>query len=178
MIIREAQIGDAKGITFVHIESWKTSYKGVVPDSLIDGLDKTFARREKFWSEVLESKMNEHILFVAEDDEKIVGFANGGKIKENIEGYDSELYAIYLLQSSQGKGIGRKLTELCAKKLHEQGYQSMLLWVLEANKDSRSFYEHIGAKLVAESTHEIAGKSLKKLAYGWSDIRSLIKDDG
>jgi ribosomal protein S18 acetylase RimI-like enzyme len=176
--IREAQIGDAVAITFVHIESWKTTYKGIVADSVIEGLDKTRVCREKFWSDVLAAKMKEHILFIAEDDEKIVGFVNGGEIKENIEGYDSELYAIYLLQSSQGKGIGRKLTELCAKKLHEQGYQSMLLWVLEANKDSRSFYEHIGAKLVAESTHEIAGKSLKKLAYGWSDIRSLIRNEG
>jgi ribosomal protein S18 acetylase RimI-like enzyme len=176
--IREAQIGDAAAIALVHIESWKTTYKGIVADSVIEGLDKTRIRREKFWSDVLAAKMKEHILFVAEDDEKIIGFVNGGEIKENIEGYDYELYAIYLLQSAQRKGIGRKLVEIFAEEVYKKGYQNMLLWVLEANHNSRKFYDRLGGVIVKEGAYQLSDLSMKTLAYGWSDIRSLIQNEG
>ncbi len=32
-MIRQGRIGDEAGIANVHVESWKSTYKGLVPDS-------------------------------------------------------------------------------------------------------------------------------------------------
>ena len=32
-MIRQGRIGDEAGIAHVHVESWKSTYKGLVPDS-------------------------------------------------------------------------------------------------------------------------------------------------
>lgn len=177
-VIRPAVLEDAHAIAHVHVESWKTTYAGIVPASVIEGLDKTFERRKNFWAKQIEDNEPDNVLFVAEDAGEIVGFVSAGESRaEVVEAYDGELYAIYLLQSAQGKGIGRKLIEACAKQLREIGFHSMFLWVLETNTESRGFYEHLGGKRVAEGTFEIAGATLKKLAYGWPDIRSLIRDE-
>src|SRR3989442_5790865 len=36
--IRPAVVEDAPAIAQVHVESWKTTYKGIFPESLLDGL--------------------------------------------------------------------------------------------------------------------------------------------
>lgn len=38
MLIRPAHEGDAQGIAHVHTESWKTTYRGIVPDDFLDHL--------------------------------------------------------------------------------------------------------------------------------------------
>ncbi|WP_342748051.1 hypothetical protein [Melghirimyces profundicolus] len=49
-------------------------------------------------------------------------------------------------------------------------FRSMLVWVLAENH-SRHFYEALGATYIRDGTVTIAGKELKEVAYGWSDIR-------
>ena len=41
--IRLARVEDAPGITRVHINSWRTTYKGIVPDKVLANL--SFERR-------------------------------------------------------------------------------------------------------------------------------------
>lgn len=173
MIIRNAQVEDAHDLAYVHVSSWQTTYRGIMPDEIFDKL--TVENRAKFWARVIEEDRENEALLLAEDATKILGFVSGGKAREDaVEGYDGELYAIYLLQSVQGKGIGRKLIEAFAEQMHQKGYQSMILWVLADNPESRGFYEHMGGKVVAEGTYEIAGATLKTVAYGWPDILSLV----
>ena len=112
---------------------------------------------------------------MAEDEGEIVGFVSGGEQQEAVEGYDGELYAIYLLQSAQGKGVGRKLMECLANELHAMGYTSMVLWMLAGN-DTGGFYECMGGRVVAEGIYPFRKQELKKLAYGWPDIRALLAE--
>ena len=37
--IRAAAEGDGLAIARVHVSSWQTSFRGVVPDDILDGLD-------------------------------------------------------------------------------------------------------------------------------------------
>ena len=46
MIIRLADVKDAKGIARVQVESWHTTYPGIVPKSYLDSLD--VKKREKY----------------------------------------------------------------------------------------------------------------------------------
>ena len=78
-------------------------------------------------------------VFVAEnEDGQIVGFAGFGQERTGEYGFDGELYAIYLLKKVQGAGIGRRLAEAVADELIRKNYQSMLLWVMNANPSKAS----------------------------------------
>lgn len=38
MQFRQATSQDAKRIAKVHVDSWRTTYQGIIPDSYLDGL--------------------------------------------------------------------------------------------------------------------------------------------
>lgn len=101
-----------------------------------------------------------------------MGFASCGPARDEKE-FGGELYAIYVDQRSQGKGIGRSLVRLVVQDLRTRGFDSMLVWVLAENP-FRKFYEALGGKHVRTRDIEIGGKTLKELGYGWKRLDSAI----
>jgi len=175
IIIRQAHPEDAAGIARVHIASWQTSYRGIFSDEFLDSRSATLDRRTLFWERYIREAGADKAFFVAEIDAEIVGFASGGKPQEVVAGFDCELYAIYLLEDAQGKGIGKQLTQEFTRAMHERGYSSLIVWVLAAN-NARGFYEHLGGELITDGTYENDGQQLEKLAFGWHEITSLLGD--
>lgn len=167
--IRPATQEDASAIAQVHVESWRTTYAGIVPDAYLAGLDVML--RSKLWSERLQSGT---LIFVAEWDGRVVGFADGGPNREVVGDCDAELYAIYLLKDAQKRGIGVGLLRAMATALLERNFKSMAVWVLEQNR-SRNFYEKTGARMAASKVIEIGGAKLMEVAYAWPDLRSLAQ---
>ena len=47
MIIRDAELRDARGIAEVHVRSWQTAYAGIVPDE--DLAQLSVDERGQFW---------------------------------------------------------------------------------------------------------------------------------
>lgn len=167
--IRSASVDDAGAIAHVHVESWRTTYVGIVPDAYLAGLDETL--RVKLWREWLGG---ETAVLVAEQAGRVVGFAHAGKNRVSVETCDAELYSIYLLREAQGKGIGSALLKNVAEALQEQGFRSMAVWVLERNP-SRHFYEKSGARMATSQVIEIGGARLMEIAYWWADLQSLAR---
>jgi len=93
MNIREADATDAEHIARVHLESWRTTYPGIIPQVYIDSLrmEDGIAR----WQERLDG--HGPLTLVAEDAAGIFGFASGGATVHPVDGFDAELGAIYLL---------------------------------------------------------------------------------
>jgi GNAT superfamily N-acetyltransferase len=172
MQIRQAGPKDAHAIARVHLESWKTTYPGIIPQSYIDGLKVENGIRN--WQERL-TQDDGPAVFVAEDEAGVFGFAAGGKMMHPVDGFDGELGAIYLLASHQKKGAGAALVRRVARGLAERRFRSMVVWVLKANP-ARGFYERIGGVLVAEQGIEIGGVTLPEVAYGWRDVHTLAPD--
>lgn len=171
MLIRRAQVADVEGITNVHIDSWRTTYRGLVPDAMLDNL--SFEGRRQQWHNALTEHADSNHLYVAVDDGQIIGFVCGGA-ERGIEGeYDSELSAIYLLQSHQGKGIGRQLTTQLVEKLISKDYASMLVWVLKENP-ARKFYEALGGQYVSEIKDVRGDVTLIEVSYGWHDLKAFL----
>ena len=127
-LIRVAEVQDAAAIAHVHVQSWLTTYKGIVPDEYLATLNE--AERVPLWQDWLTRDIS---VLVAENEGKVVGFAGGGAIREPFRPYDSELYTLYLLEEAQGRGLGRALLAAIAKALVQKHYRSMLVWVLEQN---------------------------------------------
>ncbi len=166
-LIRLATEQDAVGIAHVHVQSWRTTYAGLVPEEYLANLDE--AQRAVLWSEWLATDVK---VYVAEAQGKIVGFASGGPMREALQTYDGEVYALYLLKEAQGQGIGTALLYELAGALLDEGFISMAVWVLEKNP-AMAFYVKSGALPVASKEIEIGGAWLVEIALGWPDLAAL-----
>ena len=156
----------------VHVDTWRTSYAGIVPDEHLAGL--SYRDREAVWVQILTRHQPPQCNFVAEKvGGEIVGFADGGPEREGDPVYRGELYAIYLLREHQHRGIGRLLASAVARGLLAAGFDSMLLWVLEENRPARRFYESLGGVQVGRKAIAIGGADLVEVSYGWKDITGL-----
>ena len=169
-LIRNAALVDADAIARVHIASWQITYRGLMPDNVLNNL--SFDRRREWWQNILHDQSEQVV--TTEEDGRVVGFAYYGKERENDPIYRGELYAIYLLADYQKKGIGRLLFKASAKGLLKLGMNNMLLWVLSANP-TRLFYERLGGKHLRDKSVEIGGVTLQESAYGWDDIHALAE---
>jgi GNAT superfamily N-acetyltransferase len=175
-MIRPATIKDADGIAYVHVRSWQETYRGLIPDSVLDTL--SLERRATQWRRSLDDPADVyHYALVMEVDQKIVGFANYGKEREGDSGYQGELFALYLLKEFHGRGLGRALVQEAADGLLKSGFSSMLVWVLAENP-ARRFYQRLGGVYVREKYIEIGSSVLLEYAYGWGNIRPLAKGEG
>jgi ribosomal protein S18 acetylase RimI-like enzyme len=171
--VREAKKEDSAAIARVHVDSWRTTYKGIVSDDYLAAM--SYQQREEKWREFFQDTDHFQFAYVAEaDNNQIVGFASGGVNRNEVTDYQGELYAIYILREYQGKGIGRQLTEAIVRRLLQEGKLSMSVWVLERNPACR-FYESLGGKRIFEKEIIIGDTTLTELAYGWKDMNILFK---
>ncbi|WP_368298031.1 N-acetyltransferase family protein [Cytobacillus firmus] len=168
MKIRAAELSDAGGIAKVHVDSWRTTYKNIIPEEFLENL--SYQSREELWINIIPKG----IVFVAKNDEgQIVGFSSGGKERSgDYKEYQGELSSIYILKEFQGQGIGKALVKSVTKELGKSGMDTMLVFVL-ADNNSTLFYEAMGGKVIDKIEVEIAGKKLYELVYGWDTIDTL-----
>ena len=177
LAIRRATVADADGIARVQVETWRSSYRGIVPQSYLDALDvREMAAKWKSW--VSESDAH---TFVADDAGEICGYVHGGVLRDGVHvaawGYDAEIHKVYVLTDAQGKGIGRRLMGVLAESLVRDGLTRPVVWALAENPWCR-FYERLGGKKVAEKMIEIGGAPLLDYAFGWETMSSLLASPG
>jgi ribosomal protein S18 acetylase RimI-like enzyme len=173
MEVRKASIDDAPSIARVHIDSWRTTYQGIVSDEHLSKL--SYQQLGEKWTKILGEIQAPEIVLVADHPQGgIIGFARAGSFENEEYPYDAELQAIYFLQHYQRKGFGKTLFFQVAEELHASDFQSLILWVLAENS-SRYFYEDLGGILVAESQRDIGGQSLATVAYAWDSLIDLIR---
>ena len=170
--VRAANPSDACPIARVHVDTWRTTYTGIVPAEYLAGL--SYRDRESRWEEILRTDQPAKSNFVAETEEgDIVGFAGGGPERGGSRAYLGELYAIYLLEGYQRNGVGRRLVSAVAQRLLVDGLRSMLVWVLQDNHPACRFYESLGGQEVGRKTITIGGTDIVEVSYGWRDVAGL-----
>lgn len=151
----------------MHVDSWKTTYRGILPDDFLEGLG--YRGREAIWANLDP----ERVLVAESADDAIVGFSAFGRERSEDRVYQGEVYSIYLLEEWQGRGIGVQLMRLSARALHAQGHRGLLVWVLAANRNARRFYEKLGGKVLRSQPLTIEGSDHEEVAYGWRDTAEL-----
>ncbi|MGA3283368.1 MAG: GNAT family N-acetyltransferase [Verrucomicrobiota bacterium] len=145
MIVRTAKATDAPKIAHIHVETWRTAYRGQIPDTVLDALD--VERRTAFWRERLTQARGS--VFVAEDDNIVVGFCDliPSRDKNADARAVAEIAAIYILPQHWRKGAGRALCDSALAAARGQNYKVVTLWVLASNGGARCFYEAMGFSL-------------------------------
>jgi GNAT superfamily N-acetyltransferase len=174
--IRRATVEDAAAVARVHVDSWRTTYRGIVPDTFLDGM--SYADSEARLRRRLEQSSEKYAMFVAQDESgRIVGFADGGPIRKEDPDFDGELYAIYLLEAHQRRGLGRRLIRQVVGHLVQNGMHGMLIWAL-ADNPACPFYAVMGGRPVRAGELEIGGVRFKEVGYGWSDLAGWLRAQG
>lgn len=163
-MIRRAVEADGDAIGRVHVRSWQSTYRGIVPDDVLDELDPV--ERGRMWRYRL-SQLDEtraRVLVAARDGGAVVGFAAVGVSNQDSVG---EVFAIYLDPVVIGAGAGRPLFAAAVGALRDLGVERAVLWVAEANTRARRFYEAAGWH--DDGNHKVDasfGASIVELRYG------------
>ena len=134
MLVRLAEIGDARAIAEVHVASWRAAYRGIVPDRVLDGL--TVDEREARWQDRLGDGSS--LILVAVQDERIVGFCAAS---------GAEIGALYVDPALWRRGAGSALLAETLAQLRRRGVRAVELWVFRDNQAAVAFYERQGFAL-------------------------------
>ncbi|HEX8998038.1 MAG TPA: GNAT family N-acetyltransferase [Ktedonobacterales bacterium] len=180
--IREGRGDDASAAARIDMESWRSTYRGLVPDAVLDQLDAADTEpRMRMRLESIAAGTAPALAcgFVAEDERgTVVGYVFAGPCRpmrsgDLPEGFDSEIYALYLAPGYEGRGIGSRLVHAAAERLREAGARSVIIWALAGNPN-RGFYEALGGVMVYEQDITIGDKDLREVGFGWREIDALI----
>ncbi|MCG8357468.1 MAG: GNAT family N-acetyltransferase, partial [Kiloniellales bacterium] len=170
--VRPADPKDAAAIAHVHVDTWRATYAGLLPDRYL--LQMNEARQRLMWYRLLSQSAghNEGVLVAkapGAQGGQVVGFGSAGRCRVASLPFDGEVYTLYVAPDWQGQGLGRRLLVGLFRALHRSGLRSAGLWVLSGNP-SRFFYEAMGGESCAKRQEPFAGRLLDETAYCWSDL--------
>ena len=169
--VRLARSGDAVAIGRVQSGSWRSTYAGLLPDSLL--LRMTPERQARLWRRYLgDHRSPMGAVYVAEGPQGVVGFGSCGPEQTGTIGFAGEIYTLYVDDAQHGRGLGRRLLRAMFARLRRDGHDSAVIWVLEGNP-ARFFYETMGGHQVAERRSEQWGVQVAERAYGWRDLANV-----
>jgi len=130
-------------------QTWPSTFAGLLSEAQID-----YMLNWMYALPMLESQVEKgHGFLVAEVEGEAVGFA--GYELNHLEGPKAKLHKLYLLPSSQGKGVGKALLLEVSKRAREAGQKSLLLNVNKYNKKAIDFYLAMGFVTIRQEVNDI-----------------------
>jgi L-amino acid N-acyltransferase YncA len=147
-VVRAARAADAPGMAAVHVRSWQETYRGLMPDAVLDRPD--FAqRRERWWRRaVTEGAEGTRSVAVAEHAGSIVGIASAGVPRDEDAAWPLEVFVLYVLADFHGTGTGARLLDAIIAD------SPAALWVADGNPRARAFYRKHGFRPDGSVKHD------------------------
>jgi len=145
MTIRRAVSSDAETVGRIHVESWNVAYRGIMPDDVIARTDLPY--RTAFWAERIADP--EWPVFLIEEAGQGVAFCQMISTKDSDDDATriGHITSLHVLRHLRGRGYGRTLIDHVCAEFQRRGFMEVTLWVLEANRAARRFYERHGFHL-------------------------------
>lgn len=176
LAVRPAVAADAPAIGRVYVETWRTTYAGMVPDRVLVGMSE--ARQSARWAQWFARPGADFALVAQDPAVGLIGFASCGPLRARPPagtgaGRTGEVFTLYVLPDFQGRGVGRRLLTASFQGLVDRRYEAALVWVLAANP-ARFFYEALGGRRVAEQEERLWGTRLPEYAYLWRDLSAAL----
>jgi ribosomal protein S18 acetylase RimI-like enzyme len=161
--------GDAVDLAQVHVQSWRESYRGMLPQVYLDRMSVVAHARR--WRARL-MRLNE-VTLAAETREGLVAYASGDWARSGRPA-EAEIATLYVLKRAQRVGLGRRLMTDVARTLAARGATSLVIWVLRDNTGAHRFYEKMGGVLEGERDEPFGAALVTTVAYRWADIKTVI----
>ena len=138
--IHLAEVSDLQNIIALHLKTWADSYQNYIPKKIIEQHSKI--TEERLCS--MREKIENNLVYVVENNMKIIGFAC---LANAIVNQETEIKQLYIDRDYQRKGIGQKLLKHLFYDLKKKGCQRVFLWTLKNYEKSNSFYQKNGGVL-------------------------------
>ncbi len=156
---RIARSEDAETLARIQATGWRESYHDQLPPEVIAAAadERRLLRR---WQRALAEGKSR--VAIADD----LGFAEAGPQRDAVwaaRGFPGELYAIYILRSAQGRGLGRALMRLALGP----DPQPFTVLVLDTNSAAHGFYEALGGRHLATVPEQVFAHPVVSRVYGW-----------
>lgn len=167
--IRPAAPRDLQAIAEIHVRSWQTAFRGIMPGGLLGGMD--VADRREMWRGQIR-RHPESLLVAADERETLLGFCCLGPAQgdANDAPYEGRLYALHVRPDLKRRGLGTRLVGAAFGRLHDLGCRAAIIWTLEALAPSRRFYERLGGRVVKSKITDFHGTGLVEVGYGFDDL--------
>lgn len=158
LILRPVAKEEVDDISRIYALSWKTAYRGIVPQTYLDLLS------EHRWSLFLADNLSKS--YVLLNNDRYIGTSSICPARdEKMTGW-GEIISIYLLPEYFGKGYGKILFNFSINELKRSGFSNIYLWTLEKNMRAKTFYEKFGFTQDGQKmTCEIGGEKLDEVRY-------------
>lgn len=171
--VREAQMADAAAIARAHTASWQSSYRGILPDTVLDRID--VGQRIDTRKKILRDPSIYQLVAYDLTHGDIVGFCDAGPSRRHLPSFPThttgEVYAIYLVQHAKRHGLGQEIFERAQAWFTRNGLHAMVVWVLDNNHHARGFYEALGGRASSTLQTRVGGFPVTELAYVWDQLR-------
>lgn len=161
--LREAAAEDVETIARVHAESWRATYRGLLPDAYLD-YDAEKERAAYWAAHIRVPPEAGRLLLVAECNGVAAGFVCAELKPGSPDG--ALLDNLHVAKPYQGFGIGKRMMDAVEQWARELGETRLHLFVLEGNHRAMTFYERQGWRLIGIEPDEMAGIPVTARRYG------------
>jgi ribosomal protein S18 acetylase RimI-like enzyme len=171
LTIRPLELADAAAIASLHIETWRDTYRGLMPDSKLDALN--VQEYESGWNRILSQKDSptSPLTLGAFQGSILLGIASAGRPRESW-GYDSELWAINIPKRFQKMGAGKAMLRACVQHVQTFNAKNMYLYCVLGNTNAENFYRKMGAMPTQRISQD---DGYQERAWVWDDLSKLVK---
>ena len=165
---RVAGNGEAGDIASLHADSWRSAYRGLLPDEYLD--HDVGEERARVWANRFREREGT-LTIVAERQGVLVGFAH--TVLDEDPDWGSLIDNLHVSPNAKRGGIGRGLLHETATQLRVPSPGRIHLWVLEANAPARAFYTAIGGTESGAGSTDDGGADLPTLRFAWETMDDL-----
>ncbi|MFD1587020.1 GNAT family N-acetyltransferase [Halorientalis brevis] len=158
MTIREASESDVDGIHDVAQASWETDYPDILSRETVEEGVKEWYDTDNLREAVRDSRTR---LFVADEDEGVVGFVHGILSNED----EGHILRLYVHPDHRKQGLGRQLFERVHTDLTDHGVDQLYAMVLADNDLGEAFYQSLGFEKTGESETTIGGNAYRESTF-------------
>lgn len=173
---RDATLADAPAIAALHVAIWRPTYRHLAPAAAYEALDE--ARRLARWRDVLGRPDPERLVLLAEDDGRLVGFAEAARPSAAEIGERWEVKHLYVATDRARRGIGRALLGRLARRLVGREPQGVALGVVVGNDPALAFYASLGGTIVGRYADPGPLWPSDNLIVAWDDTATLARRCG
>jgi ribosomal protein S18 acetylase RimI-like enzyme len=168
--ITPAGPADAAALAQVHVESWRETYSGFLPQMYLERM--SVALHERQWRHRLLS--TREATLAAEGHLGLVGYVSAQRARRRGPGEEAEISTLYVLRAAQGVGLGRALFTAAARVMAARGASALVLWVLRDNLKARGFYERLGGVVDQAGEEFVGGAVVASVRYRWPDVKAWL----
>lgn len=167
--LRDAVGDDGPAIAALHAASWRSAYRGLVPDAALG--DDLPAGRLAHWRERFRALPAAGFVLLAEDEDALLGFAAVWPDPDG--GPGGLLDNLHVRPDARGRGVGRLLLGASAARLAAAGRGTLHLWLVRGNAPAARFYEGLGAVPADGRVEAFPGGLVEEVRYVFRDTAAL-----